>query len=87
MSAPAATGSKQKLALLVIGLSVLSLVLGFLMPKPLFDTFSLGAWIGFTSFMLSLGSVSDEGNNFFAMIAFWVSFIALCVTIFIGAMH
>ena len=87
MSASAGTGSKKKLALLVIGLSVLSLLLGFIMPKPLFDTFSLGAWIGFASFMLSLGSVSDEGNNFLAMIAFWVSFIALCATVFIGAVH
>lgn len=76
---------KQGIALLTIGLSAVALVLGFLMRTPIKDSFSLGGWIGFIAFLLSLGTVSDEGNNFLAKIAFFVSFIAMCAAIFLSA--
>lgn len=76
---------KQGIALLTIGMSVIALILGFLMRTPIYDSFSIGGWIGFVAFLLSLGAVSDEGNNFLAKIAFFASFAAMCVAIFLGA--
>ena len=84
MNAAVPSKNKKMIAFLTIGLSIIGLILGVISRKPLFDTFSLGAWLGFISFLLSLGAVEDEGNNFFAKIAFWVSFVAMCVAIFLS---
>ena len=49
---------KQGIALLTIGLSAVALILGFLMRTPIKDSFSLGGWIGFIAFLLSLGTLA-----------------------------
>ena len=84
MKITAGSDKKQKIAYLTIGLSILALILGLISRTPIFNTFSFGAWVGFVSFLLSLGSVEDSGSNFLAKIDFWSSFAAMCITIFLG---
>lgn len=80
------TQNQRKLfGILSIGLAAIGLVLGLIMKKPILDTFNIGGWLSFVAFLVSLGAVEDEGGNFLAKIAFWISFIALVVTIFVGA--
>ena len=78
------TDEKQRLAMIVIVASLVSLLLGIAVRTPIFETFSLGSWGGFISFLLSLGTVSDSGKNEWARIAFWISFAAMCVSIFLS---
>ena len=74
--------TKMFIAFASIGLAAIGLILGLLIRTPVFNTFSIGSWLSFGSFLLSLGSVNNEGSNFFAKLAFWLSFIAMCITIF-----
>ena len=75
---------KTCIGLLTIVLSVVGLISGFFMKNLLFDTFTLGTWLSFIAFMLSLGSVQDHGSNVLARSAFWVSFLCMCITIILG---
>lgn len=76
---------KVRLAWIVIGLSLAGLLLGIASRTPLFDTFSLGGWLGFITFLLSLGTVEDSGSNAHAKLAFWVSFVSMALSIFLSA--
>lgn len=76
---------KQRMSLIVIAVSAVALLLGIAIRTPIFDTFSLGAWAGFVSFLLSLGTVEDSGHNFWAKTAFWISFASMTVSIFLSA--
>ena len=76
---------KQKVAFTTIGLSAAAVLLGIAVRTPIFGTFSLGAWIGFISFLLSLGAVNNHGKNIMAKIAFWISFVAMTLSIFLSA--
>ena len=74
--------NKKLIALLTIGLSFVGLVVGLWMPTPVLNTMSAGTWISFVAFLLSLGSVENDGGNILAKIAFTLSFIMMTVTVF-----
>ena len=81
------TNKKMYIGLLAIGMSVVGLLSAFFLRNPLFDTFTLGTWLSFIAFMLSLGSVQDHGNNRMAKTAFWISFLCMCITIILGVLR
>ena len=72
---------KDLIALGCIAMSILGVILGVLYPKPIANSFSIGTILGMTAFLLSLGSVKDKGRNLIAMLAFWLSFIAMTMAI------
>ena len=75
---------KRQMALIITGLSIVALILGMVSRAPVFDTFSPGTWLGFILYLLSLGTVNNSGKNIMAKIAFWASFIAMSVSIFLS---
>ena len=82
---PETSEGKKKIAMITIGTSVVALILGIISRTPIFDTISLGGWIGFISFLCSLGSVENTGSNFYAKTAFWISFVSMTAAIFLSA--
>ena len=77
--------NKDQVGLASLALTVLSFILGFIFRTPLFNTFTLGTWLSLVAFVLSLCAVQDHGNNALARHAFWLSFLVVCITIFIGS--
>ena len=77
---------KALIAYSCIGISLIGLVLGILMPSPLADTFSPGSLLSFVAFLLSLGAVKDKGNNLAAILAFSISFLSMAISIFYSGM-
>ena len=82
----AADSKKTLMAFACIGMALIGLVLGIMMPLPIADTFSPGSLISFIAFLLSLGAVKDKGNNLPAVLAFGSSFLAMAVSIFYSGM-
>ena len=74
--------TKDLMAAACIGMAVIGLSLGMMIPEPIANAFSGGTIICFIAFLLSLGSVKDRGNNFPALLAFMISFLAMAVSIF-----
>ena len=82
----AADSKKTLISFACIGMALVGLVLGFLMPSPLANAFSPGALIAFVAFLLSLSAVKDKGNNLPAILAFSTSFLAMAISMFWSGM-
>ena len=78
--------SKDILGWGCVGLSAIGLLLGIIFPVILGDMFSIGTFLCFIGFLLSLGSVKDRGSNLPALTAFGFSFIAMSICIFVSSM-
>ena len=80
------TKKKDLIAIGCIAASVIGLFLGIRFPQTVGGVFSTGTILSFAGFLLSLGSVKDRGNNFLAILAFTLSFLAMAITIFCSGM-
>lgn len=67
-----------------LALAVVGVILGFISRGLVFNTFTAGTWVTFISFILSMASVQDHGSNRLAAFAFWFTFLAMCLTIYLG---
>ena len=75
---------KDQMARVILIVSAISVLLGFVIRGTIMGTFSLGTWISFLCFILSFGCVHDHGSNRLAALTFWVSFLAMSITILLG---
>ena len=78
--------SKDVLAWGCVALSAIGLLLGIIFPAVIGGMFSIGTFLCFIGFLLSLGSVKDRGSNLPALIAFGFSYIAMSICIFISSL-
>ena len=65
-------------------MAAVGVIAGFLSQKLIFGTFTAGTWLTFASFVLSLAAVKDKGSNRLAASAFWITFLATCLTIYLA---
>ena len=77
---------KGMIGLITLGMSAVGVILGFIFRGLVFNTFTAGTWITFAAFILSLAAVKDHGSNRLAATAYFVSFLAMTLTIYLGAM-
>lgn len=70
----------------VLAASFIGLILGMIFRKPFLHTFTIGTWITFAAFLLSLAAVQDHGSNKLARLAYWTSFLCMFATVFFGAL-
>ena len=77
--------NKSKIGLASLALSVLAVLLGFAIRKPLVDVISIGFLFSFAGMILSLAAVRDSGSNKLAQLAFWFGFISMWITVYLGA--
>ena len=80
-----AENSKTKTGLLSIALSILAVLLGFLIRKPFIDVISVGFILSFAGMILSLAAVKNHGKNTVAQLAFWLGFVSMWITVYLGA--
>lgn len=67
-----------------IAMSMIGIVISFFCKDLLFGTFTPGTWLAFIGFILSMGAVHDHGSNRLAASAFWITFLAMSITLFLG---
>ncbi|MBR0398708.1 MAG: hypothetical protein IJI10_10635 [Eubacterium sp.] len=77
--------NKTKLGLLSIAFSVLAVLLGFVIRKPFVDVISVGFIFSFAGMILSLAAVRNTGRNTVAQLAFWLGFVSMWITVYLGA--
>lgn len=75
---------KDMIGHLTLVLSAVGIILGFLFRGLVFNTFTAGTWVTFIAFILSLAAVQDHGSNKLAASAFWITFLSMCVTVYLG---
>ena len=78
----ASDSKKNMIAFACIGMALVGLILGYIMPSPLANAFSFGSLISFVGWLLSLTTVKERGNNLPAILAFSLSFLSLAVSMF-----
>lgn len=80
--------SRQKnlIAFACIAAGIIGAVLGFRFTTPIAGTFSAGTVLSLLAFLFSLGAVKDRGNNLSALLAFFISFTAMSLSIFCSGM-
>lgn len=75
---------KNLIAVMTLVLAVVGVIVNFASRQ--FDLgFSAGTWICFVAFILSLASVKDHGSNHLAASAFWLTFLAMFLAIYLAA--
>ena len=81
-------GSRKKdlTAFGCIAAGIIGVILGMMFTKPIAGTFSPGTVLALVAFLLSLTAVKDKGNNLPALLAFFVSFAAMSLSIFYSGM-
>lgn len=77
--------NKTKIGLASLALSVIAVLLGIAIRKPLIDVISIGFLFSFAGMILSLAAVKDTGSNKVAQLAFWLGFVSMWINVYLGA--
>lgn len=75
---------KNLIGIMTLVMSAVGIIAGFVSKQLVFGTFTAGTWLCFAAFILSLAAVKDHGSNHLAASAFWITFLSMCVTIYLG---
>ncbi len=77
--------SKQLIGIASVVCSIAAVLLGFVIRKPFVDVISVGFLFSFTGMVLSLAAVKNTGRNHLALLAFWLGFVSMWITVYLGA--
>ena len=75
---------KNMIGILTLVMAAVGILAGFLSKALVFGTFTAGTWLCFAAFILSMAAVKDHGSHYLAASAFWITFLSMCLTIYLG---
>ena len=73
------------IGIISVACSLLAILLGFVIRKPFIDVISVGFIFSFIGMILSLAAVQNTGKNKIPQLAFWLGFVSMWITVYLGA--